>query len=254
MIELRTLGGVDLVGTDGREIRAVLTQPKRLTILAYLTVATPRGFHRRDTLLALFWPELDQRHARASLRKAVHVLRHVLGGDTLAARGAQDLAVAEDYLWCDAVAFEQAVAAARLTEALELYRGDFLEGFFVHGAPEFERWHERERGRLRDLAARAAWILADKAAGDTRAVEAAGWARRAAAFTPDDETALRHLISLLYHVGDRAGALRAYDEFAERLAREFGVRPSAPTRRLVENVKISKDWEIGPHPPAPGAS
>src|SRR3989442_11531422 len=160
MIELRTLGLVDLKDVDGREIRAVLTQPKRIALLAPLAVATPRGFHRRDTLLGLFWPELDQPHARASLRKAIHALRQALGDDALAGRGDEELALAEGRVWCDAVEFERALDNGRPSEALALYRGDFLEGFFISGAPDFERWHDRERARLRRRAAAAAWALA----------------------------------------------------------------------------------------------
>lgn len=245
-MNLRILGAVGLVGADGQDVRAVLTQPKRLALLAYLAVAMPRGFHRRDTLLAMFWPEQDQHHARASLRKAIHVLRRALGADVVIARGDEELAVAPEQLWCDVVAFEQAAAHDYASEALELYRGDLLPGFFVGGAPEFERWHERERTRLRECAARLAWTMADRAAADARGVEAASWARRAASFTPDDEAAFRDLVSLLYQFGDRAGALRAYDEFASRLEREFGARPSAITRRLVEDVKVSKEIIIPP--------
>ncbi|MBA2459266.1 MAG: hypothetical protein H0V43_09980 [Gemmatimonadales bacterium] len=68
MIELHTLGVVDLRASDGRELGTILRQPKRLGLLAYLAVASPRRFHRRDSLLALFWPELDQDHARAVAR------------------------------------------------------------------------------------------------------------------------------------------------------------------------------------------
>ena len=65
MIELRTLGGLDLHDAQGRELRVILAASKRAALLTYLAVATPRGFHRRDTLLALLWPELDREHARA---------------------------------------------------------------------------------------------------------------------------------------------------------------------------------------------
>jgi DNA-binding SARP family transcriptional activator len=54
MIRLRTLGALDLRDADGQELRGVLAQPKRAALLAYLALATPRGYHRRDTLLALF--------------------------------------------------------------------------------------------------------------------------------------------------------------------------------------------------------
>jgi len=57
MIELQTLGGLDLRDAKGRELRGVLRQPKRFALLAYLAVATPRGFHRRDTLVAAASPD-----------------------------------------------------------------------------------------------------------------------------------------------------------------------------------------------------
>src|SRR2546427_8673502 len=76
MIELRMLGRLSLTGADGREVRGLLGQPRRLALLAYLAAASPQGFHRRDTLLALFWPELDQEHARAALRQALRSEEH----------------------------------------------------------------------------------------------------------------------------------------------------------------------------------
>jgi serine/threonine-protein kinase len=244
LTKLRILGSVSLVRADGSDIRRILTQPKLLALLTYLAVAKPRGFHRRDTLLGLFWPDQDQRRARASLRKAVHVLRRALGAEVVVARGDEELGVAPEHFWCDAVAFELAASSGSLGHALELYAGDLLEGFFVAGAPEFERWHEGERARLRDCAAQQAWALAERAAAEARPADAARWARRAVGFTPDDETALRDLVSLLYRVGDRASALRAYDAFASRLEQEFGTRPSALTRRLVEDVRLSKEIAV----------
>src|SRR5437870_524467 len=79
MIELRMLGRLSLTAADGREMRTLLGQPRRFALLAYLAAATPPGFHRRDSLLALFWPELDQEHARTALRQALRVLRAALG-------------------------------------------------------------------------------------------------------------------------------------------------------------------------------
>jgi DNA-binding SARP family transcriptional activator len=75
MIELRTLGPLELRGTDPGGIAALVSQPKRLALLAYLAIAAPRGFHRRDSLLALFWPESDQAHARGALRNGLSFLR-----------------------------------------------------------------------------------------------------------------------------------------------------------------------------------
>ena len=83
MIHFRTLGALDLRGSGGEELRTVLAQPKRTALLAYLALTTPRGPHRRDTLLALFWPEQDTDHARNALSQAVHFLRRSLGAEAL---------------------------------------------------------------------------------------------------------------------------------------------------------------------------
>ena len=244
MFELQTLGGLDLRARDGAELRGLLAQPKRLALLIYLAVAQPRGFHRRDTLLALFWPELDQGRARAALRKAVLVVRHGLGPGALVGRGDEELGLADGVVSCDAIGFERAVGERRFGDALDLYRGDLLEGFFIAGAPQFERWVERERSRLREQAASAAWALAEESAARAQDVLVVQWARRALDFTPKDESALRRLITLFYRMGDRAAALRAYNEFAARLLEECGVRPSAETRQLVEVVKQSGELRL----------
>src|SRR2546425_837325 len=88
MIEFRLLGALHLTDAEGREVQSLLTRPRRLALLAYLAAATPRRLHRRDSLLALFWPELDQEHARAALRQALHVVREALGADYRGGGGA----------------------------------------------------------------------------------------------------------------------------------------------------------------------
>ncbi|MDQ3996671.1 MAG: hypothetical protein M3303_06585 [Gemmatimonadota bacterium] len=240
VVELRILGTVNLAGAGGREVRSVLAQPKRVALLAYIAAASPRRFHRRDSLVALFWPELDQEHARAALRQALHGLRRPLGDGTLESRGDDEVGVDEERVWCDAAAFEKAIDAGRHAEALELYRGDLLEGFFISGAPEFERWLEEERARLRRRAVEAAWALAESCRGAGDSSLAAHWARRGAALARDDEGALRQLVTLLGEVGDRAGAVQAYETFARRLAEEYDVEPAAETRALIAAVRTSE--------------
>ena len=227
MIRLRVLGAADLRGSDGAEVRSVLAQPKRLALLSYLAVDTPQGFHRRDSLLALFWPEADTAHARNALRQAVHHLRQALGEGVLVGRGTEELGLARNHVWCDAVAFEEALTGGDLIAGLENYRGDVLPGFYLSDAPEFERWLEQQRTRLRARAAEAAWTLAEREATAAHATSATHWARWAAGLAPEDEAVQRRLIALLLRLGDRAGALRAYDTLATRLNEDFDTTPSA---------------------------
>src|SRR6266699_3699270 len=237
MIELRMLGRLSLTGADGREVRGLLGQPRRLALLAYLAAASPQGFHRRDTLLALFWPELDQEHARAALRQALHVVRDALGGDAVTSRGDEEIGLDFAQVSCDVAAFERALRIGQLEEALDLYPGALLEGFFISDAPEFERWLETERARLRQTAARAARDLVERAEARGNLTTAVQLARRAAQLAPGDEATLRRLITVLDRHGDRASALKAYEEFAEVLAADYQAEPAAETQALVAAVR-----------------
>lgn len=236
-VHLRTLGRVDLLGPDGAPARAVLAQPKRLALLLYLAAAVPRGFHRKDTLLALFWPESAEKRARQSLNRSVYYLRRWLDRHVLVSRGDGEVAVGNELLWCDVAAFEGALDAGRLAEALELYHGDFAPGFFVDGLAEFERWMESERARLRDRALEAALGLAEQEEARGELVLAGHWAHRAMALAPHDERAAQRCIALRDLAGERAGALGAYEELASRLRKDLGVEPSPETRALEAAVR-----------------
>src|SRR5437899_370596 len=237
MIELRMLGRLSLTGADGREVRGLLGQPRRLALLAYLAAASPQGFHRRDTLLALFWPELDQEHARAALRQALHVVRDALGGDAVTSRGDEEIGLDFAQVSCDVAAFERALRIGQLEEALDLYRGALLEGFFISDAPEFERWLETERARLQQAAAGAARALAERSESVNDLTRAVRWTRRSIVLAPSDEGLVRRLIALLDRQGDRASALEAYEVFARRVAAEYDAEPAAETRVLVAAVR-----------------
>ena len=236
MIKLHTFGRLSLTGPEGREISSVLAQPKRVAVLTYLALATPRGLHRRDTLLGLFWSDLDQEHARGALRQALSFMRRSLG-DVIETRGDEEVGLMAEGFWCDALAFEASLDAGQLSEALELYQGDLLTGFFIDDAPEFEHWLDRERARLRTRAAEAAWALADESETEGNGEDAKRWARRAATFAPDDESALRRLITFLDRVGDRAQAVSAYEAFARRLSEEYELQPSPETQELIDGIR-----------------
>lgn len=234
MIELRTLGEVALRGTDQHELCSILAQPKRLALLTYLAVS--RRWQRRDSVVALFWPGLDTNHARGALRQAVRFLRRQLGDGVLRGRTDEELGFVEGGLWCDASAFERACETGDLSEALRLYRGDFLAGLFVSGAaPEFDYWLDAQRHRFRSLAVEAARTLSNQraAAGDDAA--AMRWGRQALELSPMSEHTLRWLITLLERLGDRVAALDIYDGFMRRLgADEF--EPSPETLMLIQSI------------------
>ena len=235
MIRLRTLGALDLRGPDGKALDSVLVQPKRVALLCYLALATPRGPHRRDTLLPLFWPEHDAEHARNSLSQSVHVLRRFLGPEAILS-GGDTLSLARGDLWCDAVAFGEALDAGRLADAVELYRGDLLEGFHIASAPEFERWLDSERNRLAQRYAVAVEDLASgrEAAGDVKG--AAIWWRRLATRDPYSSRATLGLIRALAAAGDPAAAVQHARVHETLLREELNVAPDPEVAAFVRQL------------------
>jgi DNA-binding SARP family transcriptional activator/thioredoxin-like negative regulator of GroEL len=243
-LSLRVLGPLELVGSDGTEVRRVLQQPKRLGLLAYFALRSPQRFHRRDALLALFWPDLDTEHARSALRRSLYFLRRELGDGIVVGRSEEEVGLADDSLRCDAAEFEAAVKQGDLDRALQLYRGHLLEGFFVAGAPDVVDWLDGERTRLRDMALLAAWTLVERE--DTPPAVSLHWGRWAAATAPDDESNVARYITLLTRLGERSQALRAYRELERRLDMQFGVAPSRATTQLVEQAKVAESPAAAP--------
>jgi DNA-binding SARP family transcriptional activator len=238
MINLFTLGGIGLRGPDDRTMGGLLAQPKRLALLVVLAVSQPIGGCRRDTLLGMLWPDRGDDSGRSALRQALHFLRRELGSDTLVNLGDEIVTVANDALVCDVVLFRRACREHRLEDALAIYRGDFLPNFFIPGAgPEFDDWIELQRENLRESAIAAiARCSAAASERDDREL-AIHLARRAISLAPEDENMQRRLLMLLYASGDRSGALRAYQDFALRMARIFGTQPSRATQLLIAQIR-----------------
>jgi DNA-binding SARP family transcriptional activator len=246
MIRLHTLGRIDLRDGDGKPIGSVLAQPKRLALLAYLVLARPGRFRRRDTVVSMFWPEQDGERARGALRQALRFLRNELGGEALVARGDEEIGADPQSLTCDAWEFESACDSADWSAALEHYGGSLLDGLFAADASaEFERWLEEERGRLRRRAVEAAWALVEVAERADDRAAAVPLARRAVELSPDDEAGVRRLMRVLDRRGDRAGALAVYEDFRRRLAAEYGATPAPETEAVIVAIRSRQErvWE-----------
>lgn len=241
MQELLTLGTFGLRARDAGESEAIIVQPKRLGLLVYIALAGRRRCRRRDQVVALLWPELDQHHARGALSQALRYLRHALRENALINQGEEEIGVDHDALWCDVVAFREACMAREFAKALNVYKGGFLEGFFVpDAAPEFDQWVDDERTRLRQEARRAAATLVEAAERASEIGAAVEWAHRAVDLAPVDEAAVVRLITVLDRSGDRAGALSCYDAFRKRMKLELQATPAPETQALVASIRQRK--------------
>ena len=251
MIRFRVLGTTELRRGDQR-LDAILAGPKRVGLLAYLVLARPRGFHRRDEILPLLWPNRGQDDARNALSNLLHHVRTALGEGGIATRGVEEIGVDRDRLWCDALAFEAALDEDRPRDAQSLYRGALLSGFHLPGAaPAFDQWLSQERARLRRRYRAALDTLAEQAEVRGAPAKAAEWWRKRVEDDPYDSEVVRRLMEAHVAAGNRAAALRAAQAHAERLEEEFGVPPDERVRELRNALQARSEGGPGTRPEGP---
>lgn len=231
---------------------------RRKTGALLLYLAITRRVHARDTLANLLWGEMTQERAMANLRKSLSELREQVSATVVI--GFHTVAINPDYpLELDVAAFEAAVARGIATEDVPLlmqavarYPADFLAGFHVPLAEEFDAWASLYREHLREqlLAALESLATLHSARGAYRA--ALGPARRVVALDPWREAGQRQLMQVLAATGDRAGAVVQYAVCRRTLAEELGVAPGAETVALYEQLRAGTGAadRAGDHPAA----
>ena len=192
--------------------------------------------------MALLWPERDERIARHLLADSLYVVRQALGRDAITASSGT-LCLSPALVWVDVAEFRRASAEGRWSDALELYRGDFLDGFNLRNAPEFDQWALTERVRLRACAARTASSLAEALERAGRISDAAAAAEHCLELAVHDESALREVVRLHNAAGNRARAAAVARGFVERLALELGIPASRETMRLAQTGGIDGQAE-----------
>ncbi|HEV7667677.1 MAG TPA: BTAD domain-containing putative transcriptional regulator [Thermoanaerobaculia bacterium] len=248
MIRVRLFGGFEVWHGD-RQVRGFESQKVR-ALFVYLACQSGRAFSR-DHLAGLLWPEQEEDGARHALRQALYNLRSALPGrdssnpPLLVSHGDIRINPAAG-LWVDVHAFEESIkrGASRdaadphhLATAVQLYRGDFLAGFFVRDSSSFEEWLIAEQERLREATVEAlrALIESYRRRGEYRF--GLHYARRLVALEPLAEEPRRNLMRFYAMTGRRSQALAEYEDLVALLDRELGVDPLAETRELYESIR-----------------
>ena len=233
MLRLTTLGS-PAAERDGQPL--AFDTRKATALLAYLALeGQPQP---RDRLAALFWPDADPARARSALRRTVSVTAGQVGDALLTERS--NLALADGAWRCDAVDFRELAARGddtADTQAVELYRDDFLAGFSLRDAPDFDDWQGAIADDLRRLFATVLSRRADRAVENGDLEGALATAQRWLSLDPLHEPAHRMLMRLHAWRGDRSAAIRQYRSCARILDSELGVAPLDETRELYDAVR-----------------
>ena len=234
MYNLRFLGGASIKGPEGPVIGPAV-QPRRLALLACLAVAKGQPVSR-DKLIAMLWPESAPESARHSVRETVYVLNHELKDAPVEVVG-NGLRIDPERCPSDVALFQTAIESGDLERAVQLYRGEFLDGLFLRDALEFEEWAREERERFSRVYAQALEELAENAAQHGDYLQAVSWLRDLVVHDPYSGRATVRLMESLAATGDRAEALRQADAHAVQMREAFDAAPDGAVTELADRLR-----------------
>lgn len=243
LLEIRALGGLT-IERNGQPVMGFVSQTAEALLVYLACTGQP---HRREVLAEFLWPYRERDQARANLRTVLANLREIVGPFVDIARDAVAMNAQSryrldvaDFETCLAQAGEQTATA--LATALELYRGEFLQGVYVEST-DFEAWAalERERLRLAAMEGLDRLITAYTGQGDYRRGITA--ATRLLQMDRAREQTHCQLMRLLALSGQRGKALEQYGICRTALAEEHGIEPEPETTALYEHIRSGKPLE-----------
>jgi predicted ATPase/DNA-binding SARP family transcriptional activator/Tfp pilus assembly protein PilF len=244
------------VRLDGESVRNFDTDKTR-ALLAYLAVERHRA-HTRAHLAGLLWSDQPEERALHSLRQTLSYLRKALHETPnvavflLVERDSIRLNPAAQ-VWVDVQAFNQGLDAAyrhyhnrdgfgrlnpqRLCEALDLYRGLFLDQVILEGSPLFDEWSSLLREQLNRRCVEGLALLAEFYERRCEYGLARQTMDRILRLTPWDEAAHSQMIRLLAVDGQWSAAQNQYVLMRRCLREYFGLEPSEQTAVLFEAIR-----------------
>lgn len=213
----------------------------------FIYLAVTQQPYTRDTLAGMFWPDMPEADAKTNLRKALSNLRQLLGPYLTITRHNAAFNAHRDH-WIDAVHLAAVLDAApldaltgetadRLASVLDLYRGEFLQGFYLKDSLAFSEWVLVWRERLNEQVVQALYTLAQYHTGRQQHSQAIRFLRRLLHIAPWREDAHRQLMLALARTGQFNAALAQYQTCCRVLEEELGIAPLPETTALYERLR-----------------
>lgn len=240
VLKLALLGPLQLKIDD--EPLQDLDSGKARALLCYLAVNG--RIHSRQALASLLWGELPEADARRNLRGVILKLRQLLASYLHITH--QTVALNQEAsIWLDVHAFQAGLANAQSEgwqTAVQHYRGEFLQEFYIRQAPAFEAWLEEQRIWFHNQAITAYEQWTRHLLQQTLFEEGIAAGRQLVSLEPTRESSHRLLMQLLAQSGQRTAALQLFEQCQQILAEELGVEVSAETAVLYQQIR-SGDYD-----------
>lgn len=258
-----SLLGALQISLDGEPVTDFATDKAR-ALLAYLAVEADKP-HLRDELAGLLWPDQPRRKGRHNLRQTLSYVRQAIGDQKTetpflhVTRQTIQFDTRRPH-WLDVAEFARLVEMCRrhrhrsleacvpcmrrMEQVADLYRGEFLEHFFIGDSAAFEEWASLQREWLHRQAVRALALLSPYHERRGEYAQARHYARRQVELEPWREEAHRQLMRLLALDGERSAALAQYEACRRVLSEELGVEPAAATVALYEQIRDMADQHL----------
>ena len=257
-LRIRLFGGLSLE-RSGRFVPPIPSRTGR-SLFAYLVTRRHLAPPSRDLLAGMFWAENSETQARRRLSHTLwqiqSALSEIQSGENYVIASPTSVrfnAAAEH--WLDVDAFDATLASfkdpasmdtgspagrmAELDAALELYKGDFLAGYY-------EDWVGFEQDRLRQTLLRGLEhaIRLSKSLGDLEG--ALRYGRRLTINEPLREEAHREVMRLTFLLDRPNEALAQYDRCRSILADELNTRPDGETEALRAQIDTGRAAPVIP--------
>ncbi len=228
---------------------------KAIALLAYIALTGKR--HRRDSLVNLLWPEYNQDRGRTNLRRTLYALRKSLEGEWLDIDREEIGLDWDTDIWLDVEQFHQYLNKCRdhrhpvsqgcsdcvapLSAAVDLYHGDFMDGFSLRDSINFDEWQFYQADHLRRIYASALEGLLESHAYQRDFETAIQYSRRWLAIDPLNETAHCRLMQFYAATGRRSSIHRQYETCVKILSDELNIPPQSSTTTLYKTILQEMD-------------
>ena len=239
-MRLRTFGGLWIEAE-----RVPSLGPRQLGLLTLVATAGQQGLSR-DRAIGILWPDTPEDQARHTLSQTLYNIRRAAGRDLIVGTSLLRL---DPRVTSDVGELRSAILTGDLETVGRLYSGQYLAGFYLPGAPEFERWVEEERAGLEFEAKRAIERLAKQADDERRPADAVRWWQRLADLEPLSARYIAGLMHALAGAGDRSGALARAKLYRETVHRELNAEPDPAVQKLEATLRTAPSVEAPVSPP-----